>query len=291
MSKRYLEDSADESTSTSAYRISKKIFWPVLAGTAAIVIVLLVLTIYFGVNQKRSSNVDNEIRTTLTSTSFGTTTTTSSPPVVRIPTSLQQQLYQLTIEPNLDHESFTGKLFFTFKCIEPTNQLFLHLINLNLTTSSIKIVNSTSGSTPIFVSLVYDSYNEFAIMNFSSNFQLEYTYTISIVYTGVINRDLNGLYLSDYIDANGQDRVFMTSQMEPTHARRVLPCIDEPARKASFQISIQHDSTYTVWSNAEVERVDTLKDGQLVSHFHRTLNMSTFLLAMIMAPSSDFSCR
>ena len=128
-------------------------------------------------------------------------------------------------------------------------------------------------------------------MNFSSNFQLGYTYTISIVYTGIINRDLNGLYLSDYVDVNGQDRVFMTSQMEPTHARRVLPCIDEPARKASFQISIQHDSTYTVWSNAEVERVDTLKDGQLVSHFHQTLNMSTFLLAMIMAPSSDFSCR
>ena len=109
MSKRYLADSADESTSTSAYRISKKIFWPVLAGTAAIVIVLLVLTIYFGVNQKRPSNVDNEIRTTLTSTSPGTTTTTSSPPVVRIPTNLQQQLYQLTIEPNLDDENFIGK--------------------------------------------------------------------------------------------------------------------------------------------------------------------------------------
>lgn len=109
MSKRYLQDSTDENTSTNAYRISKKIFWPVLTGTAAIVIVLLVLTIYFGVNQKHSNNVDNEIRTTLTSTSLGTTTTTSSPPIARIPTSLQQQLYQLTIEPNLEDENFTGE--------------------------------------------------------------------------------------------------------------------------------------------------------------------------------------
>ncbi|UJR17212.1 hypothetical protein I4U23_004107 [Adineta vaga] len=296
MSRRYLDDSSEESTSTSAYRVSKKVFWPVLAGIVAVLIVLLVLTIYFGVNQKRSNDSDNESRTTLTTTlsSFGTTTTattTPSPPITRIPNDLEQQLYQLTITPNLINETFGGELFFTFKCVKTTNQIFLHMTNLIIDNSSIHIVNSSSNSLPTFHSSTYDNYNEFMIMNFSSNFQIENSYTISIVYQGVITRDLHGLYISDYVDINGQERTFMTSQMEPTYARSVLPCFDEPARKAIFQISIRHDSSYSVWSNGDIERIETLKNGQTVSHFNPTLKMSTFILAMIMAPTSDFACR
>ncbi|CAF3190486.1 unnamed protein product [Rotaria sp. Silwood2] len=83
----------------------------------------------------------------------------------------------------------------------------------------------------------------------------------------------------------------MTSQMEPIYARSVLPCIDEPARKAIFKISVLHDSSYAVWSNGEIERIETFGDGQTLSHFTPTLKMSTFLLALIVAPMSDFACR
>ncbi|CAF3749882.1 unnamed protein product [Rotaria sp. Silwood1] len=79
--------------------------------------------------------------------------------------------------------------------------------------------------------------------------------------------------------------------MEPIYARSVLPCIDEPARKAIFKISVLHDSSYAVWSNGEIERIETFGDGRTLSHFTPTLKMSTFLLALIVAPMSDFACR
>lgn len=153
------------------------------------------------------------------------------------------------------------------------------------------MVNSSSNSIPTFVSWFYDDYNEFMILNFSSAFTPETTYVIRIDYQGVITRDLNGLYISDYVDINGQNRVFMTSQMEPTFARGVLPCFDEPARKAIFIISVIHDPLYAVWSNGALDRTETLGDGRTLSHFTPTLNMSTFLLALIVAPISDFACR
>ncbi|CAF4239646.1 unnamed protein product [Rotaria sp. Silwood2] len=83
----------------------------------------------------------------------------------------------------------------------------------------------------------------------------------------------------------------MTSQLEPTYARSVLPCVDEPARKAIFRISIEHDSSYAVWSNEAIYRTEALSDGRALSHFAPTLKMSTFLQALIMAPISDFACR
>ncbi|CAF0846392.1 unnamed protein product [Rotaria sordida] len=79
--------------------------------------------------------------------------------------------------------------------------------------------------------------------------------------------------------------------MEPTYARSVLPCVDEPARKAIFIISVIHDHSYAVWSNGAIDRTEILSDGRALSHFTPTLKMSTFLLALIVAPISDFACR
>lgn len=95
----------------STYHVSKKLFWSVVLVFTAIFIVLLVLTIYFGVNQKSSNDAENGSRTTSTTTiSLPVTTTISpSPPVERIPDNLQQLFYQLIITPNLTDETFTGK--------------------------------------------------------------------------------------------------------------------------------------------------------------------------------------
>jgi aminopeptidase N len=163
--------------------------------------------------------------------------------------------------------------------------------DLIIDNSTLRLVNSSATSSPTLESWSYDDYNELMALYFSADFQVGNTYTLHIGYSGGITPDLHGLYVSDYIDSDGQDRILMASQMEPTHARSVLPCVDEPARKAVFQISIVHEPSYSVWSNGEVERTDTLRDGRTVSHFSSTLRMSTFLLALIMAPTSDFTCR
>ncbi len=105
------DESREKPAWTSTYRVPKKLFWAVVLLLTAILIVLLVLTIYFGVNQKSQNDVDNGPRTTLTSTIRPSVTTTMAPlpPVARIPDNLQQQFYELTITPDLDDGTFTGK--------------------------------------------------------------------------------------------------------------------------------------------------------------------------------------
>ncbi|CAF3355817.1 unnamed protein product [Rotaria socialis] len=295
--------------SKKSYHVKKPIFWAIVSGIVAIFITLLVLTIYFGVNQKVSASkttattvaiAASTTTTTTTTTATATATaselietTTLAPPIERIPTNLRQEEYRLTLFPNLTSETFTGILFYTFTCLETTNEVVLHQKDLLLNNSTIKIVNSslTDSPLPVLDSWSYDEYSELIRLKFSSSFIPNHNYTLYLTFSANISRELHGLYVSKYIDTNGITKTFMTSQMEPTHARTVFPCIDEPARKAIFYISVIHDSSERVWSNGEIQRTEILDNGKLLSHFTPTLKMSTFLLAIIVASKSDFDCR
>jgi hypothetical protein len=105
-----IDESHSAPVKTSIYHVRKKLFWPVVIVLSAIFIVLLVLTIYFGVNQKSRNDTENR-STTTSATTVSLPATTISPllPVERIPSNLQQLSYQLTITPDFTDETFTGK--------------------------------------------------------------------------------------------------------------------------------------------------------------------------------------
>uniref|UniRef100_A0A8D2P309 Laeverin n=1 Tax=Zosterops lateralis melanops TaxID=1220523 RepID=A0A8D2P309_ZOSLA len=79
--------------------------------------------------------------------------------------------------------------------------------------------------------------------------------------------------------------MLIASQMEPTYARRVYPCFDEPAMKATFNIRIIHDPSYVALSNMPAIDVSEVKDenGSLwtVTTFNTSLKMSTYLTAFV----------
>lgn len=186
-----------------------------------------------------------------------------------------------------------GIVLYTFECLQQTDEIVLHMKDLNIDNSSLKITNSSSSTVtlPTLQYCFYDIRNELMKMKFSTLFLPTNLYTLQLSYSANISKDLHGLYISRYIDNEGMNRAFMTSQMEPTHARNAFPCVDEPARKAIFRISVVHDESERVWGNGEINQQTRLPSGKIRSDFTETLNMSTFLLALIVAPDSDFDCR
>jgi aminopeptidase N len=70
----------------------------------------------------------------------------------------------------------------------------------------------------------------------------------------------------------------LATQFEARHARRVFPCFDEPAFRASFALQVRAPRGFEVLSNTPVLR--TRRDGDAtVWHFARTPPMPTYLLA------------
>ncbi len=108
--------------------------------------------------------------------------------------------------------------------------------------------------------------------------------TIEMTYTGILNDKLRGFYISK---ANGRN--YAVTQMEATDARRAFPSFDEPAFKATFDVSMMIDSGDTAISNgAQLSDTPGPEPGKHTVTFARTPKMSTYLVAMLVG---DFVCR
>ena len=105
-------------------------------------------------------------------------------------------------------------------------------------------------------------------------------YNLSIDFDGEINDKMKGLYRSKYLNENGEERYAAVTQFESTDARRCFPCWDEPALKATFDMSLIVPPNLEVLSNMPVKSTSNV--GELVRFdFERTPIMSTYLVAAV----------
>jgi aminopeptidase N len=102
-------------------------------------------------------------------------------------------------------------------------------------------------------------------------------HTLSIAYHGKIGRQTLGFFAMDYQTAKGTERTLATN-FEPASARKFLPCWDEPARKATFTVSIDIPSDRAAISNMPVQTEEQLSPLVKRVHFVVTPRMSTYLL-------------
>jgi len=88
----------------------------------------------------------------------------------------------------------------------------------------------------------------------------------------VKERGLVGIYKAPY-----DGGYIITTQFESVHAREFIPCIDHPAYKAKFKISVRVDKDLDVISNMPIEEVRDEGEKKVVV-FQETPKMSTYLL-------------
>uniref|UniRef100_A0A7N0SV66 Uncharacterized protein n=1 Tax=Kalanchoe fedtschenkoi TaxID=63787 RepID=A0A7N0SV66_KALFE len=98
-------------------------------------------------------------------------------------------------------------------------------------------------------------------------------------FTGLLGNNFTGFYRSKY-DVNGTERYMAVTQFEPTYARRCFPCWDEPALKATFQVTLEVPSHLTALSNVPI--IDEKYDGYMKTvFFQETPVISTYLVAVV----------
>lgn len=104
---------------------------------------------------------------------------------------------------------------------------------------------------------------------------------LDIEYVGLLNDKLAGFYRSKYTDDNGVTKYLATTQMEPADARRAFPGFDEPALKATYDITLIHDKNLTALSNMDVKETRPLDNDKVATVFNTTPVMSSYLVAFI----------
>ena len=105
-------------------------------------------------------------------------------------------------------------------------------------------------------------------------------HTVTIGYHGIITSTLHGLYPCRFTH-EGVDKQLLVTQFESHYAREVLPCIDEPEAKATFDVTVTTKPNITVLGNMPVLR-QAVDGDKMTTSFQTTPRMSTYLLALVM---------
>ncbi|MBT0670711.1 M1 family metallopeptidase [Novosphingobium profundi] len=104
-------------------------------------------------------------------------------------------------------------------------------------------------------------------------------YRLELAYTGVIGRQAAGLFALDYPDpATGKDVRGLFTQFEAPDARRFVPSFDEPAYKATFDLSAVVPADQMAIGNMPITKTEDLGNGTKRVTFATTPRMSSYLL-------------
>jgi aminopeptidase N/puromycin-sensitive aminopeptidase len=195
----------------------------------------------------------------------------------RLPSSVIPTHYTLTLAPDLQAASFTGQESIDVTPAEPTDHITLNALEIAFQSVTVSAAGKQQTAT---VSL--DPAKEQATFTFPEKLPAGKA-TLSIAYTGILNDKLRGFYLSKTARRN-----YAVTQFESTDARRAFPCFDEPAFKATYDISLTIDAADTAISNGPIVS-DTPGPGagKHTLKFLTTPKMSTYLVAFLVG---DFQC-
>jgi len=93
---------------------------------------------------------------------------------------------------------------------------------------------------------------------------------------------LKGFYRCQYLSADGQEqRYSAVTQFQSTDARRAFPCWDEPALKATFEVTLVVPKQRIALSNMNIISETSVGEDLKEVKFAKTPIMSTYLLAFI----------
>ncbi|CAL8262569.1 unnamed protein product [Merluccius merluccius] len=221
-----------------------------------------------------------------------TTLPTGPPPSMRLPGNLVPKSYQLYFQPHLyssidlsdvnateQNLTFTGNSTVVFQCVQKTKSIFLHSNNLTLLELYVTNVD-TKKIVPHLDYKEYDDGTHFLEVQMTDALTDGGNYSLFVAFQGEMQDDLSGMYVSTY-NEDGLKKYVVATQLEATDARKMFPCFDEPALKATFDVTIIHRLDTTALGNwdKKLDSKNIIDDEWKYTRFNPTKLMSTYLLA------------
>ncbi|PVH13454.1 uncharacterized protein CXQ87_001558 [Candidozyma duobushaemuli] len=96
-----------------------------------------------------------------------------------------------------------------------------------------------------------------------------------------IASDLESLAIEKVTSNNANEKFLISTQFEPIGARRAFPCIDDPARKSHFTISLVHPTKFTALSNCPISESVKIDECWSRTRYEKSPLMSTYLVAFV----------
>lgn len=177
----------------------------------------------------------------------------------------------LRVDPAVDR--FSGQVQIKVEVTEPQNEIWLHGLNLNVTSASLQ------GSTGE-ITLSYEQVDEYGVSRLKADRQIPAgNATLAIHYDAPFNHSLEGLYR---VDSAGKAYAF--TQFEASSARLAFPSFDDPGFKTPFDVSIEVKDSDTAITNGPQISTSASDEGWQKLVFATTKPLPTYLVAFAVGP-------
>jgi len=203
-----------------------------------------------------------------------------------LPSNVLPSNYTIRLSPDLDNETFSGDETIDISVLEETNSIVLNSIELEIDHVYLQLESGSEKKGLVN----YDQDTETVTIDFEEPIHVG-SAKLHIEFRGILNDQLHGFYISNYVDSNGEDKKMAVTQFEATDARRCFPCWDEPAIKATFQVSMTVKQNLEIITNTLESDRELLNDGNVMVRFKPTPLMSTYLLAFVVGQMKSIEAK
>lgn len=198
----------------------------------------------------------------------------------RLPTDVKPENYTLLLQPDLDKFTFKGQETIDVKVLSSTTSITLNSEEIEIQSACYKATDA--GDQNLKAEVKFEPENASVVLSFPSALQPG-SGQLCIDFTGELNDKMKGFYRSKYSSPSGEEKYGAVTQFEATDARRAFPCWDEPAVKATFDVTLVVPKNRVALSNMPVKSENDLPEDSTwkVVTYERTPIMSTYLLAFV----------
>src|SRR5262245_23239493 len=190
----------------------------------------------------------------------------------QLPKTVAPIHYALDLQPDLEALTVAGSVVIDVEVRAPTDRLVLNAVDMTFWAASL------DGVAPAR-SITVDKDAQTVALTFPRAVEPG-RYKLRIAYSGKINKNGRGIYSIDYRTDDGRKQM-IASHSEPSDARRIFPGWDEPAFKATFDLSVTVPERFMAVSNMPVVSEEPTRDGRKRVSFGRTPIMSTYLFVLV----------
>ena len=186
----------------------------------------------------------------------------------RLPKNVIPSDYTIAIKPDVATHQVAGTESVTLNFTEATDKIQLSSLNQSLAHvlldgKSVKSVDSDDALQLTTIMLPKQAKIGRHVLTFS--------------YVGKIQTGPHGLFAQEYVTPDGHKDMLLSTKFEPVAARQMFPCWDEPAFRATYQLSATVPAAWLSVSNMPI--IKRAAHGELATTtFARTPKMPSYLV-------------
>ena len=199
----------------------------------------------------------------------------------RLPKRVVPLDYTIAVMPDLEAKTITGTESVTLRFRAATSTIVFNSLNERLTEvrldgAAVARVSSDDARQLTTVRLARAAPSGIHTLTFS--------------YVGRLETQPHGMFMQPYLDPDGVRSVLVSTKMESTDARRMLPCWDEPAFRATFELTVTVPARWATVANMPIAR-RVVQGALATTTFQRTPKMPSYLVEFTAGDLAEVSGR